>query len=545
MGQTKPKIDSKQIEEALDRKQNGAYGFIYVITNLINGKKYCGQKAYGCDSHWKSYLGSGTQIVLAVEKYGKQNFSRDIIEYAYSKEELNELEIKWIAYYNAAFDNNWYNIGLGGQTNCCRGEASGNAVLTDLQVKEIIQRLINGEFPVDIAKDYDISPSIIGRIRNHKSWTHLTEGIDFEINHKMHSPVVQYDFSGKIVNRYPTVQAAANAVGVFQGVISGACNGEYKTAAGYIWKHEKDAVDKISEEELSTLTTRKPSSRVKQVCQYDLNGKFVQRFENCVEAAKAIGVKGRHIAAVVSGNKKTAYGYIWKAFDGSIEDLSYDEVEYYTTRDDVRRVVQYDFNGVKIKEYRSATKASKETGIRYQGICNACDGKYKQSGGYLWRYIDDAPDFIPKSEVEALLERKESPLTKEICQFDLYGNLVRIHHSLTCAANEYSTTAAAIQSACVGHVKTSHGFVWRYRDKLVDDSLSKDELKIIRSRKVSTKMTSPVKQFDMNNILIAEFSSIREASRLTGIGSDSISHVCRGVNKTAGGYRWEYGNRLV
>ena len=34
----------------------------------------------------------------------------------------------------------------------------------------------------------------------------------------------------------------------------------------------------------------------------------------------------------------------------------------------------------------------------------------------------------------------------------------------------------------------------------------------------------------------------KDASRATGIHNDSISRVCKGKSKTAGGYRWRYLN---
>lgn len=67
------------------------YGFIYITTNLIDGKRYIGQKKF--DSYWKSYLGSGKHLREAVKKYGKENFSRNIVAIAYSKEELDDAEI--------------------------------------------------------------------------------------------------------------------------------------------------------------------------------------------------------------------------------------------------------------------------------------------------------------------------------------------------------------------------------------------------------------------------------------------------------------------
>lgn len=103
-----------KIEKQLLKDENNAYGFIYITTNLINGKKYIGQKVF--DKYWKSYLGSGIHITRAIKKYGKENFIKNIIAIAYSKEELNELEKEFIKNYNAVENDDYYNISCGGES---------------------------------------------------------------------------------------------------------------------------------------------------------------------------------------------------------------------------------------------------------------------------------------------------------------------------------------------------------------------------------------------------------------------------------------------
>lgn len=94
------------------RKVITLYGYIYESTNLINGKKYIGQhKSKVFD---EKYIGSGTYLHRAIEKYGKENFIVKIIEECESKENLNEREIYWIKFYNAAKSTKYYNIAEGG-----------------------------------------------------------------------------------------------------------------------------------------------------------------------------------------------------------------------------------------------------------------------------------------------------------------------------------------------------------------------------------------------------------------------------------------------
>ena len=65
------------------------YGFIYITTNHINGKKYIGQKKYDKYDYWKTYLGSGILLSRAINKYGRENFSKEIIEECETRDAKN------------------------------------------------------------------------------------------------------------------------------------------------------------------------------------------------------------------------------------------------------------------------------------------------------------------------------------------------------------------------------------------------------------------------------------------------------------------------
>ena len=103
-------------EEILKVKIVDPYGFIYITTNMVNGKKYIGQKKFDDRSRWKSYIGSGIALLRAIKKYGKENFSREIIAVSYSKRESDNLEMGFIKDHNARIDINYYNISIGGDS---------------------------------------------------------------------------------------------------------------------------------------------------------------------------------------------------------------------------------------------------------------------------------------------------------------------------------------------------------------------------------------------------------------------------------------------
>lgn len=89
---------------------------IYITTNLINQKKYIGQHKKSKNQYKdKYYLGSGTLLKKAIEKYGSKNFKREILEECETQEEANSLEKYYIKQYNAVEDPNFYNLSPGGQ----------------------------------------------------------------------------------------------------------------------------------------------------------------------------------------------------------------------------------------------------------------------------------------------------------------------------------------------------------------------------------------------------------------------------------------------
>jgi len=84
---------------------------IYLVTNLINNKKYIGMDSSNCPY----YLGSGLYIKKAIKKYGRVNFKKEILQVCSSKEELIKAEKYWISFFNADKDRKFYNIREGGQ----------------------------------------------------------------------------------------------------------------------------------------------------------------------------------------------------------------------------------------------------------------------------------------------------------------------------------------------------------------------------------------------------------------------------------------------
>lgn len=67
---------------------------VYKITNLVNGKIYIGK--HETDNLDDGYLGSGKLLKRAIEKYGEENFQREILFECSSKAEMDAREAELV-----------------------------------------------------------------------------------------------------------------------------------------------------------------------------------------------------------------------------------------------------------------------------------------------------------------------------------------------------------------------------------------------------------------------------------------------------------------
>ncbi len=102
-------------------------GFVYLITDKSNNKKYVGKKLLTSkrklaplkgktrkrtvvkETDWQKYYGSSEEVKLMVEEKGADNFHREILYLCMSKGQLGYLEAKYQFEHDVLLRDDYYN----------------------------------------------------------------------------------------------------------------------------------------------------------------------------------------------------------------------------------------------------------------------------------------------------------------------------------------------------------------------------------------------------------------------------------------------------
>ena len=220
---------------------------IYKHTNTINGKVYIGQTGRSIKQRWGNngqYYKQGSKFWNAIQKYGWQNFSHEIlIDNISTRAEANQLEQYYI---EAVYDSvkTGYNISKGGfDKSYC--EKRIYQLDSNLAILNTYPSAAEAERRTGIDRG-SISKCCLGKAitAGNFHWC-------FEIDHAQYTirkkstvlsrevPVEQLDIkTNKVVAQYKSFSEAAHALNIASGShIGHCCAGHRKTAYGYKWRY--------------------------------------------------------------------------------------------------------------------------------------------------------------------------------------------------------------------------------------------------------------------------------------------------------------------
>lgn len=283
---------------------------IYKITNLLNQKCYIGQ-SINIKQRWKQHRANSQvrdeALYLAIQKYGIENFSFEVIEEC-KEEELDLKEQYYINYYDSY--NNGYNMTLGGQNN------------KDFFSEKIFKLWDEGKNISEISSILNLSRGTIHkRLKDYINYSvsesksrggrlHYKVQLDKNTlpDHMKPKHIYQYDIWGNQIRCWDSASQISSILKIDKSLIGKAIRGEYLQAGGYQWKIEENA------EDISNSINLKFG-----IIQKDFNNNVINKFNSLKDIEIYLGKKPTSVNKCLKDKQKTAYGFLWE-YDFSIWD---------------------------------------------------------------------------------------------------------------------------------------------------------------------------------------------------------------------------------
>lgn len=307
-------------------KETGLYeGYIYKITNKINGKIYIGQTRHTIESRFKTHINSNSPYSIvdnAIKKYGEENFFVEEVEKICSTslqkllDKLNEAEISYIDYFKSKVEYNNYNIHIGGKATIEYKEQPVDRYDLDGNNKKSYNSMVEACRDLGLLdEDYsNISACCNGRRRVAYGYIWRYKNHPFKEFHIYHQhiknvPIDVYNLNGELIEQYDDIYEIENClINTNRNQIYAVCNGNRTMYFGKVYRYKGDAFDKYS-------LPRVHRSNTPINC-YTLDDKYIQTYETTTIAGKILNPNNpiavrKNISAVCNGTKKSCYGFHW------------------------------------------------------------------------------------------------------------------------------------------------------------------------------------------------------------------------------------------
>jgi len=228
---------------------------IYKHTNKVNGKCYIGQTCQDPKRRWgkdgNGYKNKHKKFWRAIQKYGWDNFTHDILYTGLTLEEANTLEQQLIEFYNSI--KNGYNISEGGSNNPSSPVRAVYQLNRDKSIIAMYDCIAEAERALNVKRSH-ISECCNGSLGKSLGfyWCYVEDYNNYTIKAKQEKPttrlsgnsVYQLDKNKVIIAEYPSYLAATRSITNSNTrsntAIKECCTGKRISYYGYYWCLAKD-----------------------------------------------------------------------------------------------------------------------------------------------------------------------------------------------------------------------------------------------------------------------------------------------------------------
>lgn len=193
-----------------------------------SGKIYIGQTCKNPKDRWSNGFGYryNTYFFRAINKYGWNNFTHDIIIGGLTKEEADWFEKYLIDYYETTDRSKGYNLTEG-------GEGALGRVVSDDTKKLISLKAMGRKVPDEIRQKMSESKKKLYKEHPEKKPIPPTKYSVLSTR----KPVEQLDLNEKYLKTFNSVMDAEREVGANHSNIAKCCRGKQSSAGGFKWRY--------------------------------------------------------------------------------------------------------------------------------------------------------------------------------------------------------------------------------------------------------------------------------------------------------------------
>ena len=132
------------------------------------------------------------------------------------------------------------------------------------------------------------------------------------------------------------------------------------------------------------------------IVQLSLDGKFISRYDYARECELKYGYNVGNICSCCKGNQNTYKGCLWM-YESDYDNKKDEYGNIKMSNTEIRNiekwlckeVVQLSLKGEYIRQYKTISEASNETGFKISNISACCWNKVKTSNRYIWMFEKD------------------------------------------------------------------------------------------------------------------------------------------------------------
>lgn len=201
--------------------------FVYMWTNVINGKKYIGSHVGNPND---GYVGSGVIFKRALNKYGIDNFERVILEEVEDKKNILQREQYYLDIHDAVNDKSYYNV---------KRTAGGGWEYIN---ESPIHSKANSDRFKNLWKYMPHPKGHLGKTHTEETKARIaasSKAASYKKTYNTPRPVLQFDLYGNFITRHDSLTDAAKFVNGRPSNIKYTIEGKFKKAYNYLWKYDE------------------------------------------------------------------------------------------------------------------------------------------------------------------------------------------------------------------------------------------------------------------------------------------------------------------